>query len=79
MTFFFSFFPATTVLKRAACQEWILVVIRNSSLPELVKGFHLQGCEVLAGEMTRGLDPVSLKSSQRTVWVWLILFKNNLH
>lgn len=40
-------------MKRAVCWEWILVVIRNSSLPKLVKGFHLQGYEVLAGEMAR--------------------------
>lgn len=43
-------FSAMTVLKGAACQEGMLVAIRNSTLPKLVKGFHLQGYEVLAGE-----------------------------
>lgn len=43
-------FSAMTVLKGAACQEGMLVAIRNSALPKLVKGFHLQGYEVLAGE-----------------------------
>lgn len=71
----FGFFSATTVLKGTACQEGMLVAIRNSTLPKLVKGFHLQRYEVLAGE--KKFEACQLKNKSKKCL--LFFFFNNLH